>query len=44
LTSLLDDDGRARAMGERARRAAERHYSWGSQADKLIALYGELLA
>jgi glycosyltransferase involved in cell wall biosynthesis len=44
MTSLLDDDGRARAMGERARRAVEQRYSWGSQADKLIALYGELLA
>jgi glycosyltransferase involved in cell wall biosynthesis len=44
MTSLLDDDARARSMGERGRRAAERHYSWGSQADKLIALYGELLA
>lgn len=44
MTSLLDDDARARSMGERGRQAAERHYSWGSQADKLIALYGELLA
>lgn len=43
MTSLLDDDGRARAMGERARRAVEQHYSWQSQADALIALYAELL-
>jgi hypothetical protein len=44
MTGLLDDDARARSMGQRARRAAERHYSWQSQADALIALYGELLA
>jgi glycosyltransferase involved in cell wall biosynthesis len=43
MSSLLDDDARARAMGERGRRAAEQHYSWQSQADALLALYAELL-
>jgi glycosyltransferase involved in cell wall biosynthesis len=43
MTELLDDDDRARAMGQRARRAAEQHYSWQSQADALVALYNELL-
>jgi glycosyltransferase involved in cell wall biosynthesis len=44
LMTLLHDDDRARAMGERARRAAEQHYSWQSQADALVALYAKLLA
>jgi glycosyltransferase involved in cell wall biosynthesis len=44
ITSLLDDDVRARAMGERARRAAEERYSWETQASVLVQLYGELLA
>jgi glycosyltransferase involved in cell wall biosynthesis len=44
MTGLLDDDDRARAMGERSRRAAERHYAWESQAAALVALYAELLA
>jgi glycosyltransferase involved in cell wall biosynthesis len=41
---LLDDDDRARARGQCARRAAEQHYSWQSQAAALVALYTELLA
>ncbi len=44
MTELLDDGERARAMGERGRRAAEKHYSWQSQADALLDLYAELLA
>jgi glycosyltransferase involved in cell wall biosynthesis len=44
IAQLLDDDARARAMGERARRAAERHYSWETQAALLVDLYGELLS
>jgi glycosyltransferase involved in cell wall biosynthesis len=44
MTSLLDDDARARSMGGRGRRAAEQHYSWHSQAATLVALYRELLA
>jgi glycosyltransferase involved in cell wall biosynthesis len=44
ITGLLDDDGRARAMGERARRAAEEHYSWETQATVLVDLYAELLS
>ena len=43
ITELLDDDDRARAMGQRARHAAEQHYSWQTQADALVALYSELL-
>jgi glycosyltransferase involved in cell wall biosynthesis len=43
ITRLLDDDDGARAGGERARRAAEEHYSWETQAAALVALYGELL-
>jgi len=43
ITRLLDDDDAARAMGERARRAAEEHYSWETQAAALVALYEELL-
>jgi glycosyltransferase involved in cell wall biosynthesis len=44
ITSLLDDDARARAMGDRARRLAEERYSWASQAGVLLGLYQELLA
>ena len=43
ITRLLDDDDGARAMGERARRAAEESYSWETQAAALVALYDELL-
>jgi glycosyltransferase involved in cell wall biosynthesis len=44
IQRLLDDDDRSREMGERARRAAERHYSWETQAAALARLYDELLA
>jgi glycosyltransferase involved in cell wall biosynthesis len=44
ITRLLDDDQRARAMGERARRAAVEHYSWETQAKVLADLYAELLS
>lgn len=44
ITRLLDDDDRAREMGERARQAAAEHYSWDTQASALVALYDELLA
>jgi glycosyltransferase involved in cell wall biosynthesis len=44
IERLLDDDDGARAMGERARRAAERHYSWETQAAALTHLYERLLA
>jgi glycosyltransferase involved in cell wall biosynthesis len=44
ITALLDDDARAREMGERARRAAVEHYSWETQAAVLADLYAELLS
>ena len=44
IEELLDDDERSRAMGERARSAAERHYSWETQEAALTDLYGRLLA
>ena len=44
IEALLDDDDAARAMGERARRAAEQSYSWETQEAALVALYDELLA
>jgi glycosyltransferase involved in cell wall biosynthesis len=43
INAILDDDDRARAMGRCARLAAERHYSWQTQADTLVRLYGDLL-
>jgi glycosyltransferase involved in cell wall biosynthesis len=43
ITSLLDDDETARAMGERGRRAVEEHYSWPSQEATLLKLYEDLL-
>jgi glycosyltransferase involved in cell wall biosynthesis len=43
LSELLDDPERARAMGERGRRAAEQHYSWDTQAASLLELYAALL-
>jgi glycosyltransferase involved in cell wall biosynthesis len=44
IERVLDDDDTARAMGERARRAAEERYSWETQARALVALYDELLS
>jgi glycosyltransferase involved in cell wall biosynthesis len=44
IAGLLDDDERARSMGERSRKAAEERYSWETQAAALERLYGELLA
>jgi glycosyltransferase involved in cell wall biosynthesis len=44
IAGLLDDDERARAMGERGRRAALEHYSWQTQASALLRFYAELLS
>ena len=44
LTELLDDPQRARAMGDRGRHAAEAHFSWESEASKMLRLYERLLA
>jgi glycosyltransferase involved in cell wall biosynthesis len=44
ITAVLSDDDRARAMGERGRRAAVERYSWETQADALARLYTQLLA
>ena len=43
IEGLLDDDDGARAMGDRARSAAERYYSWETQATALTGLYERLL-
>jgi glycosyltransferase involved in cell wall biosynthesis len=43
ITALLEDDDRARAMGERGRQAAVERYSWQTQADALTRLYAQLL-
>jgi glycosyltransferase involved in cell wall biosynthesis len=43
ITGLLEDDDRARAMGERGRQAAVERYSWQTQADALARLYAQLL-
>lgn len=43
INALLDNPD-APAMGERGRDAAQRLYSWDSQASTLIGLYRELLA
>ena len=44
IARLLDDDARARGMGERGRRAVEEHYSWETQAAVLVGLYADLLS
>lgn len=36
---LLDDPEAARAKGAQARRAAEEHFNWAAEAEKLLALY-----
>lgn len=36
---LLDDPVAARAKGARSRRAAEEHFNWDAEAEKLLALY-----
>ena len=43
IGALLDDDERARGMGERGRAAAVAHYSWETQSAVLLELYAELL-
>jgi glycosyltransferase involved in cell wall biosynthesis len=43
IGALLDDDERARGMGERGRAAAVEHYSWETQSAVLLELYAELL-
>lgn len=44
IGELLDDDERARGMGERGRAAAVAHYSWETQSAVLLELYAELLS
>ena len=44
IGALLDDDERARGMGERGRAAAVEHYSWETQAAVLLELYADLLS
>jgi glycosyltransferase involved in cell wall biosynthesis len=44
IGALLDDDERARGMGERGRAAAVEHYSWETQSAVLLELYAELLS
>ena len=39
LVRILDDPGRARAMGERGRVLAERTYRWDAVADAFVAQY-----
>jgi glycosyltransferase involved in cell wall biosynthesis len=43
VSALLDDPGRARALGEAARREASSRFTIQRLADDLAALYGELL-
>jgi glycosyltransferase involved in cell wall biosynthesis len=44
IRGLLDDDDRARAMGKRARLAAEERFSWETEAAVLVGLYDDLLS
>ena len=39
---LLTDHSLAAEMGRRGRAAVEARYHWGTQADKLLALYARL--
>ena len=41
---ILDNPVEAEAMGRRGREAAEKHYSWETEAKKLVALYKKLLS
>lgn len=43
MCALLDDPERARALGESGRRVALQKYTWEAEANKLVALYRELL-
>lgn len=43
MCALLDDPERARALGENGRRIALQKYTWEAEAEKLVALYRELL-
>jgi glycosyltransferase involved in cell wall biosynthesis len=44
ISALLDDPGRARALGEAAKREASSRFTIERLADDLAGLYGELLA
>jgi alpha-maltose-1-phosphate synthase len=44
IAELLDDPGKAKAMGEAGRRRAEEHFSWTSIAAQTIELYRSLIA
>lgn len=43
LLYLLEHAEEARTMGERGRRAVETHYSWHTEANKLLQFYGLVL-
>jgi len=42
MIAMASDAAAARAMGERGRGAALRHYTWDSSSEVLLALYGRL--
>jgi glycosyltransferase involved in cell wall biosynthesis len=44
ILELLDDPGRARAMGAEARRRVSTGFSPTAMADSVASLYGEILA
>jgi starch synthase len=44
ITGLLNDPGKAKAMGEAGRRRVEEHFSWTSIAAQTIRLYEKLIA
>jgi phosphatidyl-myo-inositol alpha-mannosyltransferase len=43
LVSLLEDEGRRRALGESGRRTAQERYAWTRVAARLVDIYTELL-
>ena len=40
---ILEDDAEARAMGDRGRAAARKHYAWDPEGERLVAFYRALL-
>jgi hypothetical protein len=42
IIDLLQDEARARAMGEAARRRVVEHFTWERESAKLLQLYADL--
>jgi glycosyltransferase involved in cell wall biosynthesis len=44
IVRILDDDGLARALGEKARAYVSAHHGWSAVADEYVRVYTEVVA